>query len=364
MFKAPGIVALALLGLAQASGPAQAHSGETARFEPKLAAHAVTHDVAENPARRTKVAAVARRLAHGINFDQVIYGTKQWGAPLTDEQAAMAKSAGFSAVRLPVPFAKFQSKEPPYTLAPAFLAKVDAAIALLRRHDLAIVLDNHADEALCSDPATGRARLDALWRQLGEHYAQAPDDLVFEIFAEPHGALEGVWNDVFASALAKVRASNPLRTVVVGPVQYNNVSRLGQLALPADDGLLVCIHDYRPLKFTFQGENIPGHDTHAWVGTAWTGTPAERGAIAADLNAAISWGKAHGRPMYLEEFGSSGHADLASRARLAACYREEAERRGLPWCVWAFSPTYPVFDQAAGHWYAPLVDALFPRAAQ
>ena len=205
-----------------------------AKWDPKRADgyQDLTIEVESNRERRAVTARNLKRLARGINFDVAIYKTKAWGANLKPEHARAAKAAGFTCVRLPIPWARFTAKEAPYTIDPAFFKSVDAAVALIRAAGLAVILDNHEDEALCADPAANRKRLEAMSRQIGDHFQDAPEDVVFEVFAEPHGALEKVWNDVFADALYELRYHNDTRTVVVGPAYYNNVKHLPDLQLP------------------------------------------------------------------------------------------------------------------------------------
>lgn len=108
---------------------------------------------------------------------------------------------------------------------------------------------------------------------------------------------------------------------------------------------------------------MPG--AQAWLGTKWTGTPAEKAAIAKDLGFCAAWGKRHHRPICLSEFGAIEQADLASRARWIAFVRETAEREGMSFALWGFTRSqFDVFDEKTGRWIQPLVDALVPPGSR
>ena len=58
--------------------------------------------------------------------------------------------------------------------------------------------------------------------------------LLFELYNEPHGRLDGEpWNVLAARALGAVRRTNPGRVVVLGPAGWNGAGELRRLAVPA-----------------------------------------------------------------------------------------------------------------------------------
>ena len=66
-----------------------------------------------------------------------------------------------------------------------------------------------------------------------------------------HQMTTNAWNQYLAEALAIIRASNPTRTVVIGPAFSNSIDHLDELRLPAKDrNLIVTVHYYKPMDFT------------------------------------------------------------------------------------------------------------------
>jgi hypothetical protein len=99
------------------------------------------------------------------------------------------------------------------------------------------------------------------------------------------------------------------------------------------------------------------------VGVPWDGTPQDRQALAADLDKAQAWAKAHERPLYLGEFGAYDKADMSARARYADAVARGAEQRGWSWAWWQLDGDFVAYDIRAGHWVQPIHDALIPLSA-
>ncbi|WP_216321346.1 glycoside hydrolase family 5 protein [Deinococcus aestuarii] len=448
---------------------------------------------AADPARAAAFAANAR-LARTVNFGDMLESPREgdWGLRLEDRFFDLARAAGFTAVRLPVRWTTRAGRAAPYTVDPAFLRRVDGAVAGARRRGLAIILDFHHNTELEEDPAGQRERFLAIWRQIAEHERKQPGDVLFEVLNEPSGALDAVWNDLQARALRVIRASNPRRVVIVGAGGWNGAETLAGLRLPDDPHLIVTFHAYTPLTFTHQGADWvtptpptgvtwPGeglHPVRGWQNWSWdletqgtssglrltprrpwgalylhrdtplrgvrevafttdrraevrvvcqernvsgsdppgvnvvaqpgrrtrvTATGCGGGATLRDLwlmpigdtvqppltvsglevvtpagtlpllgtaadeaawplRVAAAWARAHGRPLFLGEFGAYGRADPASRVRWAAFVRAEAERLGMSWGWWELASGFGVYDPKQNVWNRPLLRALLPTS--
>jgi len=214
---------------------------------------------------------------------------------------------------------------------------------------------------LMRDPDANADRFVAIWKQIAAHYRDAPASIFFELLNEPNGKLDAPhWNDLLARALAVVRATNPLRAVVVGPVAWNGIRALPQLVLPdSDRHLLVTVHFYDPFHFTHQGaEWAEGSDK--WLGTTW-GSDADKKEVADAFATAAKWGADHQRPMFLGEFGAYSKSPIEGRARWTAFVARTAESHGFPWTYWEFCSGFGVYDPQAHAWRQPLLDALIPK---
>jgi endoglucanase len=304
------------------------------------------------------------QLGHGINLGNMLEGKTEgaMGQTVHEEYFPIIRQAGFSVVRVPIRWSAHVGPAPDYTIDPTFLSRIDWVVAEAEKNGLNAILDYHNDDELMQNPDAYADRYLAIWKQVAEHFKDAPSSILFELLNEPNGKMDARhWNRLLAKALAVVRATNPARTVVVGPTNWNDVGHLNKLELPESDrNLLVTIHFYDPMSFTHQGADwVAG--SSKWMGTTWQGTEAEKQAIARAFEAAAAWGAAHRRPMFLGEFGSYGTGDMASRARWTAFVARTAESHGMPWTYWEFCSGFGAYDPVAKQWRQPLLDALLPK---
>jgi endoglucanase len=262
---------------------------------------------------------------------------------------------------VPICWSAHVGPAPTFTIDPAFLTRIDWVVAQAEKNGLAASLDYHNDDALMQDPDANGDRFVAIWTQIAEHDKDAPPSILFELLNEPNGKLDAPhWNALLARTLTVVRATNPTRTVIVGPVHWNSIGALRDLVLPeGDTHLLATVHYYDPFHFTHQGASwVPNMDQY--LGTKWLGTDAEKKAVTDDFTTAYKWGVDHHRPMYLGEFGSFSKGDMASRARWTACVARTAEARGMAWSYWEFCAGFGAYDPTARQWREPLLKALLP----
>jgi endoglucanase len=257
----------------------------------------------------------------------------------------------------------------------AFLSRVDSVVTRLLDQGFTVVLNMHHYRQLDGDkPDHGEPSVDAnvvkvrflaMWRQIAARFADRSGRLWFELYNEPHGELtSAVWNDLASRALRVVRSTNPQRTVVIGPAQWNSAEALDSLELPADTHLVATVHDYQPFRFT--------HQQARWAGPAMMFTSGvlccdalQRQLLAEPLAIAAQWAERHDLPMWLGEFGSYAGPrwrpnGLASRAEYTRLVREAAEQRGIAWAYWEIDGNFGIYDPVAKKWREPLLHALLP----
>lgn len=308
--------------------------------------------------------AMNRRLGRGVNLGNALEAPSEgeWGVYLTETHLDLIPEAGFDSVRIPIRWSARAAAEPPYTIKPEFFERIDWAIDQALSRGLVVVINTHHYEELYADPQGHRDRFLALWAQISERYQDYPDELLFEPLNEPHGNMTApIWNSLLQEVISTIRKTNPYRILVVGPANWNNIDALDALQLPADDRrLIVTFHYYNPFHFTHQGaEWVQGSD--AWLGTRWRGNTGEKRAVDRDLDRAAAWGEAHGRPLYMGEFGAYSKADMESRIRWTAYVARQAEAREITWAYWELCAGFGVYDQAREEWNRPLLEALLPR---
>lgn len=308
------------------------------------------------------------QIGKGVNLGNALEAPEEgdWGVHLKSEYFYSIQSAGFTSVRIPIRWSAHAQSAPPYTIDPAFFLRIDWAVEQALSRGLVAIVNLHHYEELVTAPREHKQRFLALWKQIAEHYRDRPPTLYFEILNEPCRKLtDELWNDYLVEALRVIRRTNPRRAVVVGPGNWNNTDRLKNLALPEDDrNLVVTFHYYQPFPFTHQGASWVGEHSNKWLGTPWTGTDAEKRAVAAHLDQAARWGRQNRRPLYMGEFGAYSKADMPSRVRWTRFVRAAAEQRDIPWTYWEFCAGFGVYDPEAQAWHDDLLKALIPSRSE
>ena len=309
---------------------------------------------------------VNKSLGRGVNLGNALDAPNEgeWGVTLKAEYFDMIKEAGFDSIRLPVRWSAHASAEPPYTIDPKFMERVEWAVGQALSRDLPVILNLHHYREIYADPSQyHHDRYLGLWKQIAPRFRNYSEKLVFELMNEPDEAFTPeMWNEWLVEALAIVRESNPDRTVLIGPGEDNIAAYLKELKLPKDDrNIIVTIHNYHPIPFTHQGaEWISWADSSEWLGMTW-GSEDERQALLKEMDVAADWGKAHDRPMNLGEFGSIRMADMESRARWTKAMADAAVERGMSFHYWEFCAYwFGVWDEELGRYNEPILHALIP----
>ena len=316
---------------------------------------------AEIPADTARAAAANRLLARTMNLANALEAPAEgeWGYTIEPAHLDAIRAAGFTAVRVPVKWTTHSQQAAPYTIDPAFFARIDEVLNQALGRRLAVVLDLHHFDEIHDDPSDAHFdRLIGLWRQIASRYRNRPPALVFEPLNEPSLNLTTKrWSEKFPEVLAAIRETNPTRAVLVGPGNWNQIQELPDLTLPPDPDLILTVHTYEPYEFTHQGATWS--DDPPPTGRPFP-RPGEEAEIRALLDACQTWATARNRPTFVGEFGAIRHADTADRARWTRFMRAEYERRGWSWAYWGFAAEFPAYDLDRDRWIEPIRAALIP----
>jgi endoglucanase len=304
---------------------------------------------------------MVKRLDRGVNiigYDPIWEDFEK--GRFKERHFELIRAAGFQSIRINLHALQIMGPAPDHALPQAWLATLDWAVEKGLASGLAVILDLHNFNDVAQDPPSFKARLLAFWRQIGARYKDKPEALVFEILNEPNGKLDAkLWNEWLAEALAVIRATNPTRTVVIGPPMWNGFRFLDQLILPeADRNIVVTVHYYEPFPFTHQG--APWTPMVKLSGVTW-GSAKERLQLAADFDRVQAWSDKHRRPILLGEFGAYEKAPMESRLLWTEAMARAAEARGWAWTYWQFDSDFILYDIGKDNWVEPLLKALVPN---
>jgi endoglucanase len=322
---------------------------------------------AQQNTQQTKISAfeMNKMLGRGVNMGNALDAPSEgeWGFTLQEKYFQAAKDAGFDSVRIPVRWSAHAMKEPPYTIDPNFMKRVDWAVNCGLSRKMPVMLNVHHYLELFSDPNNNVERFLALWEQIAEHYKGYPETLILEPLNEPTGKLDAKkWNTLLKQSIAVIRKSNPDRILVIASAWSNTIDNLKWLEIPKEErNVIVSVHCYDPLEFTHQGAPwVTDHDSNAWLGTKWPRKDADKEAVIKKFDIAAAWAKQNNRPINLGEFGSFNKADMDSRAVYTKFFADAAIERGFSFHYWQFDSDFAVYDIKTDTWIKPLLDALIP----
>ncbi|MEM6900127.1 MAG: glycoside hydrolase family 5 protein [Pseudomonadota bacterium] len=278
-----------------------------------------------------------------------------WGYRVRKEDLRRIARAGFDTIRLPVAWSYHSSPRPPHRIDRSFQARVDEVIRDALDEGLMVILDVHHFYQLMNDPEAHSDWLDALWRQLSEHYEGWPEELIFEFLNEPFGKMDAeIVNAMNRRLLPLVRERHPDRWIIMSGSGWGHLDGLLASDIPYDPRAIATFHYYEPFNFTHQGATFA---PHVPVGREW-GSAEDREQLQSMMAAAAEWRAENGMPLFLGEFGPYEGIDLAARAQWTRSVRREAERLGMSWCYFDWATTFRVYDVSRERWLMSMRHAL------
>lgn len=262
---------------------------------------------------------------------------------LSDAAIGALCRAGFDFVRLAVQ---------PGVVRGDRLDLVVGAMRRLQGHGLAVVVGPH-----------GAAAPDDFWHRLAPRLRPLDPRLtVPEVLNEPVFANDAAgWATLQARVLAAVRASLPGRRVLLTGNDWGGID--GLLALPPvnDADVIYSFHFYDPPELTSLAAyrqdldrtalaELPFPMTAQGCMAAEATTDAttrdvirfvcaarwDAAAVDARIGAAASWGRRHGVPLLMGEFGATTALDAPARLAWLAAVRRSCEALGIGWALWAY----------------------------
>lgn len=302
------------------------------------------------------------KMGRGVNI--IGYDAAFWkdhsNGRFKEKYFAMIKDGGFSTIRINLhPFRQMDSN---YIINPKWLDILDWAIEKGLEAKLMVILDMHEFNAMADDPVAKKEMFLSVWRQLAPRYKTQPSNVVFELLNEPNQKLTvQLWNEYLVEAINIIRKSNPNRTLIIGPGNWNGIESLPSLVLPKEDrNIIVTVHFYHPMSFTHQGAPWSKNNKDL-SGIKWTGTTEEKNLITTKLKVAADWSIANDRPIFLGEFGSYDQAVMESRTKYTSFVARTAEKFGFSWAYWQFDSDFIVYNIDTDQWVLPIKNALLPE---
>ena len=283
-----------------------------------------------------------------------------WGGKKIDAaDFVRIKEAGFQTIRLPVRWYNKSDTKPPHAIDPKWMKRVSETVDQALAADLNVILNSHHFEPLYSDPKGNREWLAAIWTQISARFADYPTGkLWFEIENEPHDKITNAnLMDTLNPALKEIRLTNLDRPVIIGGEDWSSIDSLATLELPDDPNIHPTFHYYAPFKFTHQGASwIP--EGMAPAGVRY-GSRADAQLLKEDVAKLRAYMERTGLTPFMGEVGAyDKHISLDQRILYHTSVRKAFAPTGIGMCTWAYTNTFPFYDNEAGKWHPGMLGAL------
>lgn len=340
-------------------------------------------------------------LSHWLSQD---FGNAPREAFITENDIRFIARCGFDHVRIPVDEKELWT-EAGKPIEAAFTL-LDRALDWCHAHKLRAIVDLHTirshhfnaeneggTNTLFSDPAQQEHFL-TLWDQLSARLVRRPiSEVAYEIMNEPVADKHEDWNALVARAVARLRAKEPNRVLVIGANRWQIPGNVPFLKVPEGDrNIILSMHTYSPFLFThykaewvpikvytgpvqYPGPVLPKADYDKLRASAnQSMTDLSQGALdnwgperlRAEYEPAIRRARELGLQLYCGEFGC---LPTVPRADRLAYYRDIVgvfEAEGMAWANWEYKADFGIFEWHGTKYQggAPdveLIDALFQR---
>ncbi len=285
-----------------------------------------------------------------------------WGYRITAQDLHIVAAAGFDTVRIPIRWDAHTSHRAPYRIDASFTARVNTVVRDAQLVGLSVIIDVHHYEDLMARPAREQERFLAIWDQIARNFANAPDNVYFEVLNEPTLQLSSAQvNNLYANVLPIIRATNPNRKVILGGNSWNSIESLDAVRWPLNNGktdtnLVATFHDYGPHAFTHQGAEWS--EPVMPLGRRWGGRD-DMAELAETYTIARNFKARTGLPVFIGEFGVIDKVPMAERFAWTKLRRQTMEAHGFSWCAWDFSGAFKSYDINTRRWLPGAQDAFF-----
>jgi len=310
----------------------------------------------------------AHNLGTGINMGNMLEAPNEgdWGVRLDPSYVDLVADK-FKTVRIPIRWSNHASADEQAIIDEFFFRRVERVVDDFLSKGMYVIINMHHYQQLNGaklnrkefevDDSVVQARFINMWKQISHRFKNKSSKLIFEILNEPHKKLEGkAWYNLMNKAMFEIRKENPNRIVMIAP-SGNRVPSLGQLAgvlnKDYDKNIILAVHNYDPVQFTFQGISWMPHFPK---GVTCCDSQ-QKNIIQHKLNTIVKWNAKFGVPVHLGEFGSVMHGDIKSRVNYTKEVIDLLNRNSIGWTYWEFASTFGIYSPKKKQWN-PLMQTL------
>lgn len=288
---------------------------------------------------------------------------KAWGQPEpTAELVQTVKDAGFNTIRIPVTWyekLEWDESSQMYVVNDQWMNYVKQVVDYAYDRDMFIILNVHHEDfinvAQFTDEtyADASEKLEDIWTQVSETFADYDQHLIFEGMNEPRqtgnpnvsewgngsGDNGYSWqyinnlNKVFADTVRGQGSSANKERLLMMPayVATSDSTAIKNLQIPENAGnVAISVHAYSPYFFTMDTSSYANHE---FPGASGYGEDYES-SLTNLFNGLDQMQKEKNAPIIIGEFSASDFDNTESRVNWAKSYLSKAKAAGIPCVLW------------------------------
>lgn len=235
----------------------------------------------------------------------------------------------------------------------------------IQAHGLGVILDLHDNGQMkLDDPGHDNSGFVSFWKQVSQKLKGIYEDgMVFETVNEPQFNKNGsVWYALLNETASTIRREDPHRTILATGTGWDGIDDLKERPVLPLKNVIYSAHSYDPFFFTHQGASWVGAPPKDLKSVPFPSSPeavdaildqnpdSEKGTlmwygkqhfdakyVLGRMELMTGWGKKHGVPMLLGEFGSYPLVSPpASRAAWFDAVRKAVIATNLPHSIWGY----------------------------
>ncbi|URZ07868.1 cellulase family glycosylhydrolase [Clostridium felsineum] len=269
-------------------------------------------------------------------------GETGWGNPVTTKKMIdEIKKAGFNTVRIPVRWDEHYT-DSNYTIDPAYISRVETVINYALANDMYAIVNIHHNKIQGEMNDANKDSVitegSTIWKQIGTHFKDYGDKLIFETINEPrtgddwsgNSSYYNVVNEYNAKILSVIRATggNNDKRLVMMPTYCasSDYPKVAAMVVPKDPNVAVSIHAYIPYNFAMNTDSTKGGYS--------TFGDADKAFIDKTFRLLYKTFLQKGIPVVVGEFGATNKNNVQDLTNFAKYYVQTAAGYGIPCCWW------------------------------
>ena len=297
----------------------------------------------------------------GINLGNTLDAPEEgnWAPKAEKRFFVEYREKKFTNVRVPVQWGHHFDQDN-FTVSETFMDRVEQVIDWSLEENFTTIVNVHHDEWFEVGYPSSLPKFEKLWTQISTRFSNKSQNLLFEIYNEPHTSNFDVdaLNEMNSRAYEIIRETNhPSRIIIFGGLQWMNPSwvisnpnamKIFDLEAKNDTQVMLEIHNYDPYNYAGANPSVFswGSDEDLETLTGW-------------MDDIGNWSKSKNVPIYYGEYGCTTHqSESTGRYVWYKAHANAIRRHGFASSVWDDDGMYRVYDRNSDTWDELLLNAL------